>query len=84
MTKLAIIKKHKAEYTAVEANIATMQNALEKAVAQHIILAWIKGSNWMGGLSDSMADKAYSKVVSMGYTWEQVDAEFSRQASKFE
>lgn len=79
MTKLEVIKLNKKQYAELEASIPAM-SGLEKAVAQYVTLAWIKGTKWMGGLSDSAADRAYSKVMAMGYTWDEVDTEFCRQA----
>ncbi len=79
MKKIDIINKHKTDYAMLEAKIAKMPAGLERAVAQHVTLTWIKGTKWMGGLSDAAAERAYSRVTAMGYSWEQVDAEFERQ-----
>lgn len=81
MTKLEIIKLHKKQYAELEEKIKTMPEGLEKQVAANVTLAWIKGNKWMGGLSGMHAyDKTFQKVVDLGYSYEEVDEEFTRQA----
>lgn len=82
MTRLELIKENKARYAELQKRIPSM-TGLEKAVAEHITLKWVKGSNWMGGLSDSVANKAYEKLEAMGYEFDEIDAEFERQMWKF-
>ena len=81
MTRLEIIKEHKKQYAETLERISEMQeHGLEKSVTEHIILAWIKGHDWLGGLSDNQAVKLYMIVArETGRTPEEVDNEVRRQ-----
>lgn len=79
MTKLEMMKKNQKNYMAMEKRIEGMENGLEKLVAVNITLKWIKGTKWMGGISDSVVMKAYDKLMAMGYSFDEIDAEFQRQ-----
>ena len=80
MTKLEVIKEHRKQYAETLERISEMQEGLEKSVAKHIILTWIKGSKWMGGLSDTKALRLYLIVArETGRTLEEVDAEVRKQ-----
>ena len=82
MTKLEIMTANKKAYAELEAQIKKM-NGIEKVVAENLTLAWIKGNKWMGGLSDSKANKIYEKLMDMGYSFEEIDDEFQKQINKF-
>ena len=83
MTKIEIIKENKSLYTRVQEEIKSM-NGLQKLVAEHMVLTWIKGNNFLGGLSDREADKIYFKVFApMGYSIEEVYNEFQRQIANY-
>lgn len=78
MTKLELMNENKKMYAELERKIPSM-SGIEKAVAETLTLAWIKGDKWMGGLSDSKANKMYDRLMREGYTFEEIDSEFSRQ-----
>lgn len=84
MTKLEVMKANQKNYAAMEKRIKGMGDGLEKLVAVNITLKWIKGTKWMGGLSDSVAMKAYGKLMDMGYSFDVIDAEFQRQQNWYE
>lgn len=84
MTKLEVMKTNQKNYAALEKRIEGMGNGLEKLVAVNITLKWIKGTKWMGGISDSVAMKAYDKLMGMGYSFDEIDAEFQRQQDWYE
>jgi len=79
MTGFEIVKANRQKYSEVEAEITTMRDGIEKAVKQEMILKWIKGNKWMGGLSDSAAQKSIDKLASLGYDPMEVLDEFDRQ-----
>lgn len=81
MTRLEVIKSNQKMYAEYSRKIDTM-NGLEKAVAQEMILKWIKGANWMGGISDSAYDKATEKLMNLGYDEDAITVEFDRQMRK--
>lgn len=78
MTKLEIINTNKANYEKCVNTIPSLEG-LERLVAENLILAWIKGNKWMGGLSDRKANSAYEKIMDMGYSFEEIEDEFNRQ-----
>lgn len=82
MTRLEIIKANKNAYSKLIAEINNM-SGIQRAVAENITCEWISGNKWMGGLSDSKAQKLYEKVEKMGYSMEEIDAEFNAQVNKF-
>ena len=65
MTKLEIMKSNKKLYTAVLEETEKMGMSFEWAVKEFIILPWIRGNNWMGGISDSKFQKASDKIKDM-------------------
>ena len=83
MTKLEIIKNNKRKYAEVEAEIAGMNNSLAKIVKEKMILAWIKGNKWLGGLSDSVANKLIEKIAELGYDELEIIGEFDRQIEEY-
>lgn len=78
MTKLDVIKENKANYEKVSRKLNGM-SGLQKLVAQYLILPWLSGHNWLGGLSDTQGNKAYAKIVSMGYDYRDIEKEEQRQ-----
>lgn len=78
MTKFELIKLNKAQYEEQVKRNETL-TGIAKAVGETLTLTWIKGNNWMGGLSDSKANKIYEKLMAKGYTEEEIDQEFNRQ-----
>lgn len=82
MTKLEIITINKANYTKQMEKNETL-TGLAKAVGQTLTLEWIKGNKWMGGLSDSKANKIYEKLMAQGYGFEEIDQEFENQVSQY-
>lgn len=82
MTKLEIMKEHKAQYSELENKIQTL-TGIEKAVASTLTLAWIKGENWMGGISDRKFDKIAERLVKDGFDEYEVMDEFDRQVKWF-
>lgn len=82
MTRLEIIKKNKELYRTFSEQIKDM-TGLTKLVAETITLEWIKGNNWMGGISDSKYEKLSDKLVAMGYDWIEIYQEFDYQITSF-
>lgn len=78
MKRLEIVKENRRRHEAVREQLGSM-SGLEKAVAENVILEWLSSNNWMGGLSDSRAQKIYEKVARMGYSFEEIDTEFQKQ-----
>lgn len=83
MTKLEVIKENQRKYTEVEAEISGMSDGLAKIVKQEMILAWLKGNKWLGGLSDSVANKLIEKILKLGYDEMQVINEFENQIMSY-
>lgn len=81
MTRLEVIKANKEAYSKFSDEIKNMAG-IQKAVAENITLAWIKGVNWMGGLGDSKAQRLYEKVEKLGYSLEEIDEEFIKQTKQ--
>ena len=79
MTKLEIMKDNKRKYAEVEAEISGMADGLAKTVKSMMILAWIKGNKWLGGLSDSVANKLIEKIAELGYDESDIINEFDKQ-----
>lgn len=80
MTKFELIKVNKARYERLLNEISKMDDGFEKDVKKHLILAWIKGDNWMGGLSDGKFDKIVEK---MPYDPIDILDEFHRQVMEY-
>ena len=56
-SKLEVITANKKAYKEVENYIEKLPNSLEKDIYKYLILNWLKGHNWLGGLSDYEADE---------------------------
>ncbi len=78
MTKGELIRINRKHYEEYSKEIESMKG-LEKLVAKNMVLKWIKGSNWMGGLSDSVSTKAYIQLMKLGYDEEEIREEKDRQ-----
>ena len=79
MSRFEIMRENKAQYEVYSKKIAEM-TGLTKLVAENLVLVWIKGNNWMGGISDSRYESIYErKLKRFGYTYEQVHEEFENQ-----
>ena len=83
MTKLEVIKENQRKYAEVETEISGMSAGLAKIVKQEMILAWLKGNKWLGGLSDSVANKLIEKISKLGYDEMQVINEFENQIMSY-
>ena len=79
MTKLEIMKDNQRKYAEIESEISEMPDGLAKTVKSMMILAWIKGNKWLGGLSDSVANKLIEKIAEFGYDESDIINEFDRQ-----
>ena len=83
-SRLEIMKEHQYMYKQFE-NKSNSYDKFRKLVAQNITLPWIKGYNWMGGISDSAYQKGFEKIAkAMGEEpdykfFDKVDAEFVKQ-----
>lgn len=82
MTKLEVIRANKKAYAKLVEEIKTMEG-LEKLVAETLTTEWITSNKFMGGLSDSKAQKLLEKIERMGYRMEDAMNEFDRQMAKF-
>lgn len=82
MTKLEVMKMNKKYYAEYVEKIKNM-NGLEKAVAESMVLEWIKGNKWLGGLSDSSYQKISDLLVQQGYDEFDIMDEFNRQIAGF-
>lgn len=83
MTKFDLIKFNKAKYAEIELEISKMPEGLAKEVKQEMILAWVKGNNWMGGLNDTKASRLIERISKLGYTVEEIIDEFHRQTEQY-
>ena len=83
MTRLEIMQANKVVYAKVKAEIATMKDGIEKAVMQTMILEWVKGNNWLGGLCDSKACRLLEKLTKLGYDEDEAVAEYDRQIERW-
>lgn len=81
-TKLELMKENKERYAKCEEYIKTA-SGLQKRVAETLTLAWIKGNEWMGGLSDSKANKYIEKLMSEGYELDEILLEHEVQMNLF-
>ena len=83
LTKLEVMKANKEDYAAYSKKINGM-HGIEKVVAEEFVLAWLKNSNWLGGLSDSAWMKIAKRVAKKhGYTFDEMYDEFERQLGRF-
>lgn len=81
MTRIELEKLNKSRY---ERQIRKNQEleGLAKRVGETMVLAWIKGDNWMGGLSDRKSEPIIKKLEKEGYTIQEILCEFDRQIMK--
>ena len=82
MTKLEVMKINKKMYVEYSKKIENM-NGLEKVVAQRLVLSWIKGNKWMGGLSDSQYQRISDELVANGYDEMKIYDEYNKQIENF-
>lgn len=82
MTRLEIMKANKQAYARLTEAIKGM-TGLEKAVAETLTTEWITSKKFLGGLSDSRAQKLLEKLERMGYSMEEAMAEFDKQMNRF-
>lgn len=83
MTRLEIMNENKKAYAEQEKKIGGMAPGLEKEVAVRYILPWIKGRKWLGGMSDSAANRIVEKIEALGYDEYEIMDEMDRQLSAF-
>lgn len=78
-TRLDVMKANKKHYADLQDKIANMEDGLEKDIASELGLKWIKGANFMGGLSYSVANKAIEKLMKKyDCSYEEIDDIFNR------
>ena len=77
MTRLEVMNENKKMFEYVSGLYNGMHrysdHELDKIVVAQLIFPWIKGNKWMGGMSDSLRNKAYERIMALGYTYEQVE-----------
>ena len=77
MTRLEVMNENKKMYEYVSglySGIAGIpEKQLDAVVIAQLIFPWIKGNKWMGGMSDSLRNKVYERIMGYGYTYEQVE-----------
>ena len=79
-TKLEVMKQSKDNYSKVQEEIKSMKPGIERDVKEKLILPWIKGTNWTGGISDSK----FSQIAKrMPYSFDDVYNEFQKQMMKY-
>lgn len=76
MTKLECINQNKASYSRIEKALSAISknDKLTILVINELTLPWIKGTNWLGGMSDSKRNKAYQRIMAQGYSYEAIEA----------
>lgn len=64
-SRIEVINQNKARYEFVENNYKSIcKTAYEKDLARNIILRWVKGKNWEGGLGNGKdIDKLIEKLA---------------------
>lgn len=82
MTRLEVIKANKKNYAELVERIKTLEG-IEKLVAETFTAEWCKSNNWLGGLSDSKANKIFARIKHMGYSFDELYDEFERQTEWF-
>lgn len=75
-TKIEIMKNSKKMYEKAQNEIGGMKPGLQRDVKEKLILPWIKGDNWMGGISDRKFEQVAKK---MPYTFDEIYSEFHKQ-----
>ena len=84
MSRLDLMTANKKLYNKVLEETEKMPMGLEWAVKYYIILEWIKGVNWMGGISDSKHQKACDKIMSdYGVDYDTVFTEELKQMKEY-
>ena len=84
MTKLELMKQNKKRYAELEEKIESL-SGIERDVAKHLTLNWIKGAKWEGGLgSGQRGQRCYERLMKMGYSFDEIDAEFDRQMNWYD
>ena len=79
MIGFEVIKHNKQQYADYVKKIQEM-NGLEKIVAENLVLVWIKGRSWLGGISDSSYEKISNTITTQyGYSFMEIYDEFERQ-----
>lgn len=79
-TKLETMKNNKERYAKVQEEIKGMKPGLERDVKEKVILPWIKGDNWMGGMPDRKFEQIAKK---MPYGVNEIYDEFQKQMMKY-
>lgn len=79
-TKLEVMKQSKENYAKVQEEIKGMKPGLARDVKEKLILPWIKGTDWMGGLSD----RKFTQITNnMPYKMQEIYDEFQKQMMKY-
>ena len=81
MRRIDVIKANKKHFEEHVSRIRSMGD-FEKQVAENVVLPWLKGNNWMGGMKDSEFEKSSKRVP--GHTEAEVYEEFWRQVKTYE
>ena len=79
-TKLETMKDNKERYAKVQEEIKGMKPGLERDVKEKVILPWIKGDKWMGGMPDRKFEQIAKK---MPYEVNEIYNEFQKQMMKY-
>ena len=82
MAKLEVVKANKKAHAELVEAIKTMEG-LEKAVAETLTTEWLTSNKFMGGLSDSKAQKILERLERMGYDMDNAYDEFEKQMKMF-
>lgn len=62
MTKLELINQNKKRYAFVKEHLDDLKTGYDVLVSR-LVLAYIKGTNWMGGFSDSQAQDIIRSII---------------------
>lgn len=79
-TKLEVMKENQDRYQKVQKEISGMKSGIERDVKEKLILPWIKGEKWMGGISDRKFSDISKK---MPYSFDDIYDEFQKQMMKY-
>lgn len=82
MARSEVIKANKKAYAELVEAMKTMEG-LEKEVAGTLTTEWLTSNKFMGGLSDSKAQKILEKLERMGYDMDDAYDEFEKQMKWF-
>lgn len=84
MTRLELMTQNKIHYEEVSNELIGMQDGLEKAVKKELILRWIKGTGWIGGLGTPQERAGFDKLHKIGYVDDDVICrEFDEQVEMY-